>query len=348
MAMKNKLPKIIIIEGIWGVGKSTVISNIRSKYPVLFIPEPNHIKSGIKSGITEWYKKQHSERMELAKTYCGYGENTLMERSMISSAAFYYAQYRSNPDWFKAYADKISSLKNLNIVFLFSDKKSFLSKISEIENKEISKIASNSGSFYDNYIYFYTHILPGLIDNKIFNMKVLKNRSLSLGNEEVIKKLFNEGWRGVKNRLEEKQEHCASAIVYYKNKFLTLYSSNHKQYAFPQGHQEKNEDILDTIKREVMEETGYKDFKIISPIKTYSYRFYNKGKITHKIISCFLIRLETLKKTKKQFETHESYKNYFFTIEEVIKKLSWAEDKEMVTLAQKLLLKIKNPPTLSK
>lgn len=337
--MKNKLPKIIIIEGIWAVGKSTVISNIRSKYPVLFIPEPNHIKSGVRSDITEWYKKQHEERMDLAKTYCGYGENTVMERSIISSAAFCYAQYHSIPDWFKSYANNNSSLKNLFIVFLFSNKKSFLSKVSEIENKKISEMASSNNFFYDNYIYFYTDILPKLIDNKILQMKVSKDRNLSLSDEEVIKKLLSEGRKGVKNRLEEKEEYCASAIIFFKNKFLTLYSSNHRQHAFPQGHQENNEDILDTIKREVIEETGFKDFKIISSIKTYSYRFYNKGKIIHKIISCFLIKLETLKKTKKKLDAHESYRNYFFTIEEVIKKLSWAEDKEMVALAQKIIIK---------
>ena len=54
--------------------------------------------------------------MDLAKIYCGYGENTVMERSIISSAAFYYSQHRSVPDWFKSCANEISSLKNLNII----------------------------------------------------------------------------------------------------------------------------------------------------------------------------------------------------------------------------------------
>jgi len=340
--VKNKSPKIIIIEGVWAVGKSTVIFKIRNKYPVLFIPEPNHIKSGIKSGVTEWYKKQHAERMNLAKTYCGYGENTVMERSIISSAAFFYAQHRLVPDWFKSCVQEISSLKNLNIIFLVRDKKSFLSKISEIENKKISKAALNNKSFYNNYIHFYTNILPKLISNKILQMKISKDRNLSWSDEKIIKKLLNEGRRGVKNKLEEKKEYCVSAIMFHKNKFLTLYSGNHKQYTLPQGHQENNENVLDAVRREVVEETGLIDFKIISPIKNYSYRFYDKGKIIHKIISCFLVKIETLNKTKTKFEAHESYKNHFFTIEEVIKKLSWAEDKEIVALAQKII--IKNPP----
>ena len=286
--MKNKLPNIIIIEGIWGVGKSTIISKIRSLFPVLFIPEPNHIKSGEKSNITEWYKKQHIERMELAKKYCGYGENTIMERSIISSAAFHYAQYHSIPNWFKSCVNNISSLSNLYIIFIFSSKNIFLSKVSEIENKKIVKIATSNNSFYDDYIYFYTDILPGLIDNKILYMKVSIEKRLSLDDEKNIKKLLNNGRRGIKKKLEEKKEYCASAIMYHKNKFLTIYSKNHKQYAFPQGHQEKGENILNTIEREVAEETGFKDFKVISPIKTHGYRFYNGKKIIYKIITCFL------------------------------------------------------------
>ena len=230
------------------------------------------------------------------------------------------------------------------IIFIFSSKNIFLSKVSEIENKKIVKIATSNNSFYDDYIYFYTDILPGLIDNKILYMKVSIEKSLSLDDEKNIKKLLNNGRRGIKKKLEEKKEYCASAIMYHKNKFLAIYSKNHKQYAFPQGHQEKGENILNTIEREVAEETGFKDFKVISPIKTYGYRFYNGKKIIYKIITCFLIELKTLKKIKKRLESHESYKNYFFTVEDVVKKISWAEDKEMAALAQKIILKNKKSP----
>ena len=131
--------------------------------------------------------------------------------------------------------------------------------------------------------------------------------------------------------------------MFCDNKFLTLYSRNHRQYAFPQGHCEEGEELSDTIIREIREETGFKNVEIIQPLTTYGYRFYDKGKITHKIITCFLVQLQSFKKIKKQFETHEAYINYFFTATDIIKKLSWAEDKEMIVLAQKVILKNKKP-----
>jgi 8-oxo-dGTP pyrophosphatase MutT (NUDIX family)/thymidylate kinase len=342
--MKNQSSKIIVIEGIWGVGKSTVISNLRNTYPVLFVPEPHHIQSGVKSKIAEWYRAEHLKRMGLAKTYCNYGENVIMERSIIASVAFYYAQHCSIPKWFYSYIDKIPSLSNMHIIFLYSNKKTFLSKIPEIENKNIVKIVSADKCFYDNYIYFYKEVLPKLIKNNIVYMKMSKDRSLSIDDNNYIKKLLSNGRHNTRKKLKEVKEYCSSAVIFYKDKFLTIYSKNHKQYVLPQGHQEEGESALDVIKREVVEETGFKDFTVISEIKTYSYRFFNKGVIIHKIITCFLIELNTFKKTKKSLESHESYRNYFFTDSKVVKKLNWAEDKGMIYSALKIMSK--NSPSL--
>lgn len=337
--MKKKTPNILVFEGIWGVGKSTIISNLRNTYPVLFVPEPHHVRAGIKSKITEWYKTEHLRRMDLAKKYCNYGENTIMERSIIASVAFYYAQHHSVPEWFYSFADELSSLSNLYIIFLYNNKKIFLSKISEIENKKIIKVILDNESFYNNYINFYKNVFPVLIKNKVVCMKVSKSRQLSSDDKNYIKRLLASGHQKSKNKLKETKEYCASAVVYYKGKFLTIYSRNHMQYAFPQGHQVEGENILDTLKREVLEETGFNNLGSISKIKKYSYRFYHKNKITKKIIVCFLVELKSLKKTKKKFESHESYRNYFFTEDAVFNKLSWAEDKEMVSLAKKLIKK---------
>ncbi len=221
--MKKQSSKIIVFEGVWAVGKSTTISNIRDNYPVLFIPEPHHILSGIKSNITEWYRVEHLKRMDLAKTYCSYGENTVMERSIIASVAFYYAQYCLIPEWFNAsYIDKISSLSNMHIVFLYSSKKTFLSKIPEIENKNIEKIASADHSFYDNYVNFYKEVLPKLIKNNIVSMKVSKDLSLSVDDNNYLKKLLSNVQCDTEKKLKEVKEYCASAVVFDKAKFLKI------------------------------------------------------------------------------------------------------------------------------
>lgn len=337
--MKKQSSKIIVFEGVWGVGKSTIISSLRNSYPVLFIPEPHHIQSGVKSNIAEWYRAEHIKRIELAKTYCNYGEDVIMERSIIASVAFYYAQHCSIPDWFNAYLNKISSLSNLHIIFLYSSKKIFLSKIAEIENKNIVKIVLSDKNFYDNYVYFYREVLPDLIKNEIVYIKVTKDIGLSVDGSIYIKKLLGSKSHKKKKRLKEVEEHCTSALIFYKDKFLTIYSKNHKQYVLPQGHQEKGESPPDTIRREVVEETGFKDFTVISEVKTYSYRFFSKGKIIRKIITCFLIELNSLKRTKKSLESHESYRNYFFTASKAVKRLNWPEDRGLIYSAQNIMSK---------
>src|SRR3989344_8593401 len=131
---QKKLPSIVVIEGFWGVGKSTLITNIRQSYPVLFIPEPNYISAGIKTGISEWYQGQHNKRMKLAKKYIKFGENVILERSILSSAAFYYARYGFAPKWFNFTKSNITTLSNLHVFLLHIDKKSFLNNVSEIKD----------------------------------------------------------------------------------------------------------------------------------------------------------------------------------------------------------------------
>jgi len=63
-----------------------------------------------------------------------------------------------------------------------------------------------------------------------------------------------------------KQEKSAGAVVFYLNKenlpvFLLLQNTLKKTYwEFPKGKIEENEDIEETVKREIEEETGLKNF----------------------------------------------------------------------------------------
>ncbi|TDT69711.1 8-oxo-dGTP pyrophosphatase MutT (NUDIX family) [Hypnocyclicus thermotrophus] len=46
-------------------------------------------------------------------------------------------------------------------------------------------------------------------------------------------------------------------IIYKNNKLLLIYSKINKDYKFPGGGMEINETEIDTLKREILEETGY-------------------------------------------------------------------------------------------
>lgn len=325
----QKTPNILIVEGLWGSGKSSLISYIRKSYPVLFIPEPNYQTAGIKSGISEWYRNQHTERLLLAKTYTEYGEHVVMERSILSSAAFHYAQHGNMPIWFSSVRAELEAITNLNIIFLISDKKTFLKSVSDIRDKSVCSAIKKNQLFYENYIRFFKES-----DLEVNCIKMTRNYILPKALTSFIKKLFS---RRLKGKLKEITERCASAVVIYKDEFLLLYSTTHRQFALPQGHQEKGENLTQTITREIKEESGFVDFKILCQLRTYGFRFYDNGMIIHKLISCYLVKLSTLKINKKKFESHESYRNHFFDHKDVMKKLSWAEDKETMRCAQKIL-----------
>lgn len=96
--------------------------------------------------------------------------------------------------------------------------------------------------------------------------------------------------------------------IYY---LLLHYEAGH--WDFPKGHIEKGETEIDTLKREVKEETGIKDLKIINGFKEYIKYFFrskrvlfsnfkkSKGKTIFKLVIYYLAQTKT-KEIKLSFE----------------------------------------------
>lgn len=330
-----KIPVIIVMEGFWGTGKSTMIAKARQSYPLLFIPEPNYISSKIKSGISKWYRHEHNKRMRLAEKYIQYGRSAILERSILSSAAFHYARYKTIPFWFSSTTKKLQSLSNLYVFFFYEGKKDFLRKVADIQDRTVRTAIVKQKNFYERYLDFFEKIVPKIIGPRVRCVKISNGSSINLNRK--IKELLKDGKVNIKRKLKEVKLYCASAVIFYKDKLLLLYSNKHRHFSFPQGHRRPNEKFSQTILREIREETGFYDLKIITPISTYGYRFFDKGIIKHKVIKCFLVKLRSLKKRSKRLERHESYTNYFFTAQDALNKLKWAEDKELLKQAQEKL-----------
>lgn len=68
-----------------------------------------------------------------------------------------------------------------------------------------------------------------------------------------------------------KDESLKFAVIVseYKNKWIYVRHKERDTWEIPGGHREKNEDVNDTAKRELFEETGAKEF-IIKPVCDYS------------------------------------------------------------------------------
>jgi 8-oxo-dGTP pyrophosphatase MutT (NUDIX family) len=97
-----------------------------------------------------------------------------------------------------------------------------------------------------------------------------------------------------------KIERSAGAIIFRRENekifYLLLYypSLSHRAeknfWDFPKGHIEKGESELDTVKREIFEETGIKEFKILDGFKEQiKYFFKWQGKTILKFVTFYLI-----------------------------------------------------------
>jgi len=143
-------------------------------------------------------------------------------------------------------------------------------------------------------------------------------------------------------------EKSAGAVVFRKenNKiyYLLLHypGTSHRAekdyWDFPKGHIEKGEKIEDTVKREVFEETGLKDIKILPGFKeTIKYFFRFEGKNILKFVTFFVA--ETKEKDVKISFEHIGYD--WLPFEEGIERLTFNNAKEILKKANDFLMKLK-------
>jgi len=142
-------------------------------------------------------------------------------------------------------------------------------------------------------------------------------------------------------------EKSAGAIIFRKenNNFFYLllhYPSSAKApkeyWDFPKGHIEKGEDEIKTVKREVEEETGLKDIKIIEGFREWiKYFFKFEGKTVLKFVTFYLA--ETKTKDVKISGEHVGYK--WLPYEDAIEQLTFKNAKEVLKKANDFLANFK-------
>ena len=137
-------------------------------------------------------------------------------------------------------------------------------------------------------------------------------------------------------------EKSAGAVVFYKNKeveyLLLHYPGSTKKakdyWDFPKGHIEEGESEIETVKREVYEETGLKDIEILPNFKTsIKYFFQKEGKKIFKIVVFYLARANT-KEVKISFE-HIGF--VWLPFEKAVEKVTYKNAKEVLKKAHNFL-----------
>ena len=150
------------------------------------------------------------------------------------------------------------------------------------------------------------------------------------------------------------KEKSAGAIIYRRENgniyyLLLHYPTGH--WEFPKGHIEGKETEEETVKREIKEETGIEDLKIIPGFKQYIKYFFRqykesvseadrrKGKTpwVFKLVVFFVAQTHT-----KEIKISPEHKGYaWLPIEEAIKKTTFKNSKDLLKKSNDFVLKSK-------
>ena len=144
------------------------------------------------------------------------------------------------------------------------------------------------------------------------------------------------------------QEKSAGAIIYkMKNNvpyyLLLHYPSGHWEFA--KGHIEEGEDSFKAAKREIEEETGIKDLKVMPGFKEYAKYFFRKSyglkdqakkkaPWVFKIVVFYLGRTNT--ENIKISHEHKSF--LWLPFDQAIKKLTYKNAKELLKKANEFII----------
>ncbi len=284
MSIKNPNPvNPIILEGLWGLGKTSLAQAYCGKYRYEFMPEPFHTRDSKADEIKDvdrWYLEQHKDRQQFFK------QSTLVERSVISSFAFRYALEQALPD-----ASYLESLKEdlekagallayLKENIPFEASNNGIGEYSDGIRKIL--IDEKAQKRYDEW---YTDILPRQYGILPFILKVSAN-----GSRKPAEILADEIHTVLAaNRTAQANVVCFTRESGKGNVKILVLKRNEKKGGFWQtitGGMHIGEDPLAAASREALEEIGIGDSKIFWTPLSYSFMGDDGYELAEYVFGC--------------------------------------------------------------
>jgi 8-oxo-dGTP pyrophosphatase MutT (NUDIX family) len=112
-------------------------------------------------------------------------------------------------------------------------------------------------------------------------------------NTQGKKRFFRGKNRGKKKRRtpDEVSKSVGAIVLNQNNQTLLVFQEKNRYWEFPKGKVEKGEREIDTLKREIYEETGIKRFRMFKNFrKTVHYDFQHEGRLIRREVVYFLIK----------------------------------------------------------
>lgn len=123
----------------------------------------------------------------------------------------------------------------------------------------------------------------------------------------------------------------SGGVLINKDKVLIL--KRDKTWVFPKGKVKEGEDLIQTAKREIFEETGINVNDPISFIGTTKYKYEKENEIYNKEVYYYLFNVNAL-----QVNLEPSFIGYgWFYFDEGLKILTFKNDKKILKIAIKKL-----------
>lgn len=134
----------------------------------------------------------------------------------------------------------------------------------------------------------------------------------------------------------DEQKSCG-LIVFVEEKGTREYlllQYGHGHWGLIKGGVEKEENELETARREAQEETGIKDISVFDGFReTIDYRYSWQGRKKHKVVVYFLGKIAS----KRVVLSHEHKDFCWLPMEEAIKRISFDNDRSVVKRADEFL-----------
>ena len=127
-------------------------------------------------------------------------------------------------------------------------------------------------------------------------------------------------------------EHSVGAVVFHDKKFLLLDYGNH--WGFVKGHIENGETEIQALKRELKEETGITNARIIPGFKEETGYYFREGKLLiSKKVTFYLMETQQTKVTISY--EHKGYE--WLPYEKALERLTFENTKNILKKAVRFL-----------
>lgn len=131
---------------------------------------------------------------------------------------------------------------------------------------------------------------------------------------------------------------CAGGVVFHEDKVFIL-KNEKNEWVLPKGKIISGDLAIETAKKRVREETGLKDIDVVSAAGETYYEFYS---LTRKQPVCNEIVWFIMEASSLEYDIDDEFQNGgFFKIDEAIEKITYSQDKSLVSLSHKKYLKLK-------